>query len=77
MTPRTELSDLESAQHFVSKLRPDQIQNALEHLAGPGAVAEFGPRYVLFVRGLLLRRLESFRRGRRGLVSVLPLDRPS
>jgi hypothetical protein len=73
-TPATQLSELESAQVMVSTLQPDQLMNALEHLAGAGAVDEFGAEYVQVVRRMLERRLESFRRGRRGLVSVPPLE---
>jgi len=73
-TPAPQLNELESAQAMVSALQPDQLMNALEHLAGPGAVNEFGADYVRVVRRMLHRRLESFRRGRRGLVSVPPLE---
>jgi len=69
-------SDIDEAERFVGLLRQDQVLNVLEHLSEPGAVAEFGAEYLLFVRGLLLRRLESFGRGRRGLVSVPRRERP-
>jgi hypothetical protein len=51
-------------------LRHDQILNALESLSEPSAVAEFGAEYLLFVRALLRKKLESFRKGRRGLVGL-------
>jgi len=73
-TPAPQLNELESAQAMVSTLQPDQLMNAIEHLAGPGAVDEFGSEYVRAVRRMLERRLESFWRGRRGLVSVPPLE---
>lgn len=63
-------SDAESAQRIVSVMNAQQCRNALEHLAGTGAMDEFGPEYVGFVRGILLRRLDSLRRGRRGLMSI-------
>ena len=62
--------DREEAERFVASLRHDQILNALENLSGPSAVLEFGPEYLLFVRGLLRRKLESYQKGRRGLVGL-------
>lgn len=63
-------SDAESAQRIVSVMSAEQCRNALEHLAAPGAMDEFGAEYVGFVRGMLYRRLDSLRRGRRGLMSI-------
>lgn len=62
--------DREEAARFVAALRHDQVLNALEHLSEPSAVDEFGAEYLLFVRGLLKKKLDSFHRGRRGLVGL-------
>lgn len=62
--------DRAEAERFVASLRHDQILNALESLSEPSAVAEFGAEYLLFVRALLRKKLESFRKGRRGLVGL-------
>jgi hypothetical protein len=63
-------SDAESAQRMVSMLTVEQIHNVFENLEGEGTREELGPEYVDFLRGMLLRRLDSIRRGRRGLMSV-------
>ena len=63
-------SDAESAQRMVSVLTVEQIHNVFENLEGAGTTVELGPEYVDFLRGMLLRRLDSIRRGRRGLMSV-------
>ena len=63
-------SDAESAQRMVSVLTVEQIHNVFENLEGAVTTAELGPEYVDFLRGMLLRRLDSIRRGRRGLMSV-------
>jgi hypothetical protein len=70
-------SDVEVTQRIVSVLTVEQTHDALAHLAGSGASEEFGPEYVAFVRGMLWRRLESFRRGRRGLVGLPDVSGPA
>jgi hypothetical protein len=73
----SERSDVEVTQRIVSVLTVEQTHNVLEHLSGSDASEEFGPEYVAFVRGMLWRRLESFRRGRRGLVGLPDVSRPA
>ena len=69
-------SDAESAQRIVSLLTVEQIQNVFEILEGEGTNSDLGAEYVEFLRGMLLRRLDSIRRGRRGLMSVPELPGP-